>query len=240
MKTIVPDYYFEFKCVADKCRHTCCEGWEVDVDSEKLEQYRADSFIAPHIDETDTPHFRLDERERCPFLNKSGLCELIIRYGEDALCQICRDHPRFRNFWSDRTETGLGLVCEEAGRIILGREKPMELVTLSDDGEETQLPEDEEWLMAVRDRMLSDIRETGAKARLREYLIFRHFADALYDGRVEERIDFIERSYREITDAWSMTDGSIGALVECARKWSYDIEYDDEEMERRLSAANEK
>lgn len=234
MKLIAPTYYSAFRCIADKCRHTCCVGWEVDIDAESLDRYRKFPDICGKIEASDTPHFCLDDNERCPFLNGDNLCQLILRYGQDFLCQICRDHPRFRNFWSDRIELGLGLVCEAAGRLILGRETPMELVVLSDDGEFSPLPKDEEWLLQYRQQLLDGIPETGPKARLLEYLIYRHLPDALYDGRVEERTAFIWRSFREITDAWGKTDGSFAALVECARVWSYEVEYDDEELERRL------
>ena len=236
MKVIAPDYYREFRCIADRCRHTCCAGWEVDIDEESLERFESDPFIAEHIDTDGSPHFRLDEDERCPFLRGDGLCELIIRHGEDVLCQTCRDHPRFRSYWTGRTEIGLGLVCEEAARLILSRSEPMKLVELSDDGEDEELPEDEQWLLDVRESMLAAVRETGARARLREYLIYRHIPDALYDDRLEQRAMFIERSFREITEAWERTDGSLEALAEAARAWSYDVEYDDEELEKRIAS----
>lgn len=236
MKIVAPHYYQQFHCLAGACQHTCCQGWEVDIDAENLPRYRAMADIAPHIDEADAPHFRLLADERCPFLNGDNLCELILRHGEDILCQICRDHPRFRNFWADRTEIGLGLVCEEAGRLILSQKEPMQLVILSDDGDNEPVPEDEAWLRDYRSQLLQSITEEGPRARLMEYLIFRHLPDALYDGRLDERVAFVEQSFREITDAWSQTDGSLAALVECARAWSYDVEYDDEELERRLQA----
>ncbi|MBR5808661.1 MAG: flagellin lysine-N-methylase, partial [Clostridia bacterium] len=67
----------------------------------------------------DVPHFKLADGDRCPFLMENGLCEIIAEYGEDAICDICYLHPRFKNFYSNFTETGLGLACEEAARIIL-------------------------------------------------------------------------------------------------------------------------
>lgn len=236
MKTVVPDYYQSFHCIAGACQHTCCMGWEVDVDEESLARYRTMADIASQIEETDgAPHFRLSADERCPFLNEDHLCELILHHGEDILCQICRDHPRFRNFWTDRTEIGLGLVCEEAGRLILSQEKPMKLITLSEDGASDNVPEDEAWLLTYRDELLQSIEETGPEARLLEYLIYRHLPDALYDGRLDARLSFIRRSFHEITEAWKKTDGSMAAMAECARAWSYDVEYDDEELERQLT-----
>ena len=35
----VPNYYSSFKCVASACRHSCCVGWEIDVDGEALARY---------------------------------------------------------------------------------------------------------------------------------------------------------------------------------------------------------
>ena len=238
MKLYAPQYYKEFHCIADACQHTCCEGWEIDIDEEQLARFQQEPYIATHIEEGDPPRFRLLEGERCPFLKENGLCEMILRYGEDILCQICRDHPRFRSFWSDRVELGLGLVCEEAGRLILGSEEPMKLVCISDDGEETELPEEEAWLMDLRERFLQSIAESGPKARLMEYLIYRHLPDALYDDRVEQRIAFIRQSYEELTAAWEESDGTLEVKVEICRAWSYDVEYDDEELERRIAKAD--
>ena len=235
MKTVVPDYYPQFKCIAEKCRHTCCRGWEVDIDPESAEKFAQIPKIAEKMDDEGGPHFTLNEDESCPFLRSDGLCSMIITYGESILCDICRDHPRFRNYFTDRVEMGLGLVCEEAGRLILGRETPMKLITISDDGVEEKQPEDEIWLTEVRDYLLNSALE-GPEARLTEYLVYRHLPDALYDGKLDERVEFIKQARDEIVSAWKNTDGSLDALVECARAFSYDVEYDDEELERRIAA----
>lgn len=124
MKVIAPSYYNKFHCKASACRHSCCVGWEVDIDDDTLLLY--DSMTAPigdrirlSIDRTDVPHFKLDKEGRCPHLSASGLCNIITECGEGALCQICRDHPRYRNFYDGVTELGLGLSCEEAVRLAL-------------------------------------------------------------------------------------------------------------------------
>jgi lysine-N-methylase len=135
----VPDYYPSFRCIASACRHTCCVGWEIDVDEAALARY--DAYIRAHsplshrlqtaIDrEADPPCFILDEEERCPFLNSCGLCDLITTHGEESLCRICTDHPRFRRVMADRVELGLGLCCEAAADLILSRREPMTLIPL--------------------------------------------------------------------------------------------------------------
>jgi len=123
MKEVFPNYYEKFKCIADKCRHNCCIGCEIDIDEDTMEMYNSlDGEFAEKIRaniDGEIPHFILSDGERCPFLNNSGLCDIICELGDGAICDICYLHPRFSNFYDDFTETGLGLCCEEAVRIIL-------------------------------------------------------------------------------------------------------------------------
>ncbi len=127
MKEVFPNYYEKFKCIAGRCKHSCCIGWEIDIDEDTMDLYNSlDGEFAERIRgsiEGDIPHFALTEGERCPFLNQSGLCDIICELGDGAICDICYLHPRFSNFYDDFTETGLGLCCEEAVRIILTEEK---------------------------------------------------------------------------------------------------------------------
>ena len=132
----VPNYYPSFRCIASRCRHTCCVGWEIDVDREALARFdRVEGAMGARLRasidrEADPPCFILDREERCPFLNRNGLCDLITQLGEDALCHICADHPRFRHVLPDRVELGLGLCCEAAAELILGQAEPCSIVTL--------------------------------------------------------------------------------------------------------------
>ena len=38
----VPDYFLDFECIADRCKHSCCRGWDIYIDSESLKKYRTD------------------------------------------------------------------------------------------------------------------------------------------------------------------------------------------------------
>lgn len=156
MKTTVPHYYSDFKCKAGGCRHSCCVGWEIDIDPVTLEKYNSINTlfgkkIRDNIDFLDGyACFKLtSEDESCPFLNSNNLCEIILTLGEGSLCNICADHPRFRNFYSDRTETGLGLCCEEACRIILSDTSPFSLI--SDGKEDESFTEEELSFLNERD-----------------------------------------------------------------------------------------
>lgn len=160
-KEIAPDYYNDFRCTADLCRHSCCVGWEIDVDEESLARYRAlpgalgDELRGSLVTEDDCAHFQLLEGDRCPFLNEKGLCRLISAYGEDILCQICADHPRFRNEFSNCTEIGLGLCCEAAAELILTRKDPMILYLLSGETGGDAPDEFEQELLTLRARLFS-------------------------------------------------------------------------------------
>ncbi|MBR6767155.1 MAG: flagellin lysine-N-methylase [Clostridia bacterium] len=173
MKLIVPDYYGEFKCIASECRHSCCIGWEIDIDEDTLSVYDGvegafGEKIAASIERTDEgAHFILDQNERCPFLNEKGLCDLIIEMGEENLCQICADHPRFRNHIADRTEMGLGLCCEAAGKLILSRGKKTEFIVLEDDGEEEEFWETDEEILETRDEILKILQDRSVPADVR-------------------------------------------------------------------------
>lgn len=152
MLTVYPDYYPAFRCIAGDCRHSCCVGWEIDIDEETLAKYQAmpgplGERLRANISGGDPPHFALGAEERCPFLNERNLCDLILAGGEDLLCQICDDHPRFRNFLPGRIEIGLGLCCEGAAALILSRTEPVTLIT---EGEAEQTDPDAEALLALR------------------------------------------------------------------------------------------
>ena len=134
---VYPDFYFDFSCTASRCRHSCCRGWEIDIDEDTLALYDAltgdiGDTVRRSIERTPTPHFALTENEDCPFLQPDGLCRLILTVGEESLCDICAEHPRFYNEYPDRIEAGLGLCCEEAVRLLLERDTPLELIIETD------------------------------------------------------------------------------------------------------------
>lgn len=155
---VYPDYYPEFRCSASACKHNCCIGWEIDIDEESVKKYSAvegemGRLLRDNTAHGEDAHFILGSDGRCPFLNGSNLCELILRGGEDMLCSICADHPRFRTFLSDRTELGLGLCCETAGQLILGSRRPVRLLS---EGEADGTPDSgEAELLALRDGVIA-------------------------------------------------------------------------------------
>ena len=137
MKLYAPKYYKKFNCIADKCKHSCCIGWEIDIDSETLGKYNslsaeASESILNSIDFCNSPHFKLLDNKRCQNLDENGLCTIIKPMGEDYLCDICREHPRFYNFTNRGKEVGIGMSCEEACRIILSSDDYDEMIEIAE------------------------------------------------------------------------------------------------------------
>ena len=163
MLYVRPDFYDAFRCLAAACRHSCCVGWEIDVDEDALQYYRSlggklGDELRRKIALYPTPHFHLTADERCPFLRSDGLCRLICELGEDSLCDICALHPRFYNEYPGRSEMGLGLCCEEAARLLTEGEGPLRLLVESDgEGDETPTP-----LLALREQIFDILAHGGA------------------------------------------------------------------------------
>lgn len=178
MKWMVPDYYRDFQCIAGACKHSCCIGWEIDIDEETLAKYQnvggsfGERLAQGIVQSNDSASFRLCDDERCPFLNDEGLCDIILNLGEEMLSQICTDHPRYRNFFADRVETGLGLCCEEAGRLILGRKHPAKWILEDEDEVCEDLPEFEREILAARDSLveIAQDRRFPMQARMEKLL----------------------------------------------------------------------
>jgi lysine-N-methylase len=162
-------------------------GWEIDIDDETLEKYRAvkgdfgkrlwSQIEVPEGDDGEPAHFRLTECDRCPFLNDDNLCDIYINLGEDYLGYICTHHPRFYEWYVDGREAGLGLVCEAAAELILQKPEhpgyPDFEVIEEEDDTEAEVMEDEDlqaereterMLFAMRDRLFGVIRpEAGSR-----------------------------------------------------------------------------
>ena len=161
MKTFAPNYYTQFQCIANQCKHSCCIGWEIDIDDDTFEYYQSiNSPFGEKIKENIITQdgcncFKLSQNERCPFLNENNLCDIILNLGEDALCQICTDHPRFRNYYSDRIEVGLGLCCEEAGRLILSN-NAFSIIEIENDGYNDEIFEEDSAFLLWRDSIFKD------------------------------------------------------------------------------------
>ncbi len=232
MKYVEPDFYESFKCIADKCRHSCCIGWEIDIDDKSLKKYnsmsgKAGEDFKNNISLDDEPHFILAEDERCPFLTDAGLCRLISEYGENILCDICREHPRFYNVYDNREERGLGLCCEEAVRLLLSADKPFALNVYAEDNTAgTDEPE-----LIFRDRVLELLsqRERPLTGRLRKLLEHCGAALTVFDFKYWAEL-FL--SFEQMDKSWTEL---LESCLKCETEFPPEEKLNAPEYERLIA-----
>lgn len=151
-------------------------------------------------------------------LNENGLCDLITELGEESLCQICADHPRFRSYFSDRTEVGLGLCCEEAARLVLTQTEPMSLITIDDGGDEP-LSDDENELLALRGELiaLAQDRSRLLEERLEGLLAAVNFAIPERDwAAVYRNLERLDPAWDQYLDSLAGTRRVLPSGLETA------------------------
>lgn len=183
MKLKMPMYCKDFRCIADKCKDNCCVGWEIDIDTSSAEYYKSvkGSFgdkLRNNISGGEVCSFIL-KNERCPFLNENNLCEIIINLGEDKLCQICGDHPRFFEWYADVKEGGIGLCCEEAARIIVTNTNSFSTYEMpcDDEGCDTYNKDLYDMLLFARDEIINTLENETIPFKDRMSLIIDYAAE---------------------------------------------------------------
>ena len=228
MKIFAPKYYLDFTCIADKCSHSCCVGWEIDVDEGTMAKYSAlRGGYGEKIKKSicgDVPHFALCEGDRCPHLDSRGLCRIICELGEGYLCDICREHPRFYNETARGREVGLGLSCEEACRIILSSDNYAEMTVIGVDGEENELFFDS---VAERENIFEILSDRSSPYTERMSIIAKKYDIELADidwTDIINNLEYLEEDHRELFLKFSPNaETSLGTEKELERALAYFI-----------------
>ena len=123
MERIIWNVYEQFRCIAEKCPDSCCQGWEVDVDETAAAYYRTlDGTLGERLRQVlktqDGASYMALENGRCPMWRQDGLCQIQAELDHDGLCQVCREYPRLYMDYGDFAEWGLELSCPEAARLL--------------------------------------------------------------------------------------------------------------------------
>ena len=197
MKITYPDFYKDFHCIASACSDSCCIGWEVDIDPFTMSIYEnAEGEFGKRLRESiahdECDHFIL-KGERCPFLNDKNLCDIYINMGEDNLCDICSDHPRFYEWFGDRTEKGLGLCCEEVCRLLFEKENKLRFITEESDEEDEDVDIDEELyaeLLEERESILNLLQNRDLSIKERVLKLIPDDKSGAQKEAVEAVLDF--------------------------------------------------
>ena len=143
MKLQAPDYYQDFRCACGQCPDTCCASWQVILDPATLQAYRQAEgdfgrrLRAALITEDGETRFRTQDGV-CPMLSPQGLCQVQLTLGEQALCRVCRQYPRWVQNYGGLEVAGLSLSCPEVARMLLTRTGCVTFSLTSDTREVTQ------------------------------------------------------------------------------------------------------
>ena len=213
MKLFAPEYYRDFKCIADKCTHSCCIGWEIDVDKKAIKKYsKLNNEYAKEINasiEGNPPHFRLLDEERCSHLDKNGLCKIILNCGEEYLCDICREHPRFYNYTNYGKEVGIGISCPEACRLILSSDNFDKLTVISENKEKEEIIEFDATICRGKIFSVLKSKELSYKEKLTTiYSSFGVSPDIVSNEGWNEclsNLEYLNESHRELFSNYSFS-----------------------------------
>lgn len=134
---IEPDFYKDFHCIGGQCSFTCCKEWKIAVDPETKKRWRKLSVpetvlesgrVPKHacrssLDKVQLSQFVMKKdggeiiellpNMRCPFLEDTELCRLVLDYGEECLSETCHVFPRETHEFANRTERTLVSCCPE-------------------------------------------------------------------------------------------------------------------------------
>lgn len=140
MKNYQPDYYNNFKCIADKCSITCCQEWKIAVDDATNRKWKklsadkvsgkSDNLSSYTCHKDGSLVIKLDEKHRCPFLSKDKLCHLVMTYSDEVLSETCALFPREIHRFSTHEERTLMPCCPAV--IDLWCEKPVTFPVISE------------------------------------------------------------------------------------------------------------
>lgn len=118
--------YDKFKCIADKCNFTCCEGWDVFVDTCTYNKWKENYNLNYLLDNLKIKEYKdkkeyfinKETHEKCPMLDDNGLCQIVKSHGEECLSSTCHSFPRIENNFGYKKEFSLSCACPEVVELL--------------------------------------------------------------------------------------------------------------------------
>lgn len=168
MKNYQPDYYNNFKCIADKCSITCCQEWKIAVDDATNRKWmklstdklsgKSNNLSSYTCCKDGSLVIKLDEKHRCPFLSKDKLCHLVMTYSDEVLSETCALFPREIHRFSTHEERTLMPCCPAV--IDLWCEKPVTFPVISETRNNLSTA------FLIRDNLIKLISDQGLSVEL--------------------------------------------------------------------------
>lgn len=193
--------YDKFKCTADKCKFTCCEGWDVSVDADTYNKWEKGkcSEILKNIKvekSGDSVSYSIakENHETCPFLDMKGLCGIVKEHGEEYISLICHTFPRVENKFEDRREFSLSCACPEVVEIISGLSGKINIFSDNKKATKNNLLE-----LKVRDTLVNIVQQDNFLLEKKLLVCFQMLLDILEDEELSE--DGLEEELEKYEDS---------------------------------------
>jgi lysine-N-methylase len=215
--------YDKFKCTADKCRFTCCGGWDVSVDADTYNKWKKDNQnqilnkIKVKKSGKSTEYFiNKENHEQCPFLDTQGLCQIVKDHGEEYISSTCHKFPRIENIFEDRREFSLSCACPEVVEII------SDLLGKINIGSEDQKDIKNDLLeLKIRETLINIVQQENFLLEEKLLISFQMLLIILEDENLsedsllEELKKYKDREYiQELIDMYKEIDTNINESVE--------------------------
>lgn len=196
-------YFDKFKCIAGQCTFTCCEGWDIALDSEAC--WRRAREGKKYEKET----------KRCPFLKEDGLCHLVQMDGESSLPESCHTFPRLVHEYDGETEMLLSFACPVVLDIV---KEHLDTAVISQEQDNTELAMD----AYIRHSMLQILDSEDYKLSVKLLLVYQYLllAEDCSDAEMEwETENFLmEDGMEDAAAIWEYADicreDTVGECVE--------------------------
>lgn len=127
INSVKVEFYDDFSCIAERCSFTCCEDWDISIDHDTYNKWMKDEEqsgalgrnvrVTKHRKNIEY-YIKMGPHRHCPFLNRAGLCDIVIDCGDDYLPKTCRMFPRQENNLKDFHEFSLSCACPSVVDII--------------------------------------------------------------------------------------------------------------------------
>jgi lysine-N-methylase len=182
--------YDKFKCTADKCKFTCCTGWDVSIDNDTYNKWKNENdkamFILDNVKMnkcgSKTGYFiNKENHEACPLLDKQGLCQVVKSLGEEYLSSTCHKFPRIENIFEDKKELSLACACPEVVELISNIKGKINIISENDTNLKNNLLE-----LKIREALVNIVQQENFLLEEKLIVSFQMLLNILEDENFSE------------------------------------------------------
>ncbi|ELC8441124.1 flagellin lysine-N-methylase [Clostridium perfringens] len=200
--------YDKFKCIADKCKFTCCEGWDINVDNDTYDKWKRDKKDSEYLlnnvkikkcNENTEYFINKETYEACAFLDRQGLCGIVKSHGEEYLSLTCHTFPRIENIFEGKKELSLSCACPEVVEILSDMSGKINMVSENNTFKENDLLE-----LKIRETLINIMYEESIPLEERLIIGFEMLLNILEneiytseESLLEELEKYSDREYIE-------------------------------------------